>query len=1065
MKPLQLTMVAFGPYAGTQTVDLTRLGQSGLFLVTGDTGAGKTTLFDAICYALFGKLSGQIRNEKMMRSDYAQQDLETSVTLVFEHKAKQYRITRKPEQRRLSKRKKDGVYPEINVSAWAEIARLEQGQEIVLAEGKDKVDSEIDSILRINVDQFRQISMIAQNQFAELLNKSGRERSVILRQIFGTQIHQQVQLQLKEMASQCRAENAKSRQTLEHYLAAIRLPQQQEQASQPTQALVELLDNPQGIWRCDEIIECLAAFCEQDEQQKNQLAKQVEQLEKQIEQDQQIRENACNTQKLMERKEQLQLQRQEWQQKQPELEQQAKQLARCEVASYTLGPVFDKRQAVQHSKMQAEEQLQQALHQQAELQQQAPLQKQREVMLQQTRESIEQCAAQLEQQKRQLEEYVRLDQLKQQQEQKQVQYQAAEQEKQVLTQKHLQLEQQAEEFSKRLAQREQVQLSLQKTLTELEHWQQCRNKLSGLATQYKELKATKHTAQNKQQEFLQAQQQFEQSNQTYLLAEQMFWQSQAGILAQKLQAGQPCPVCGSKEHPAPAVCLDSVLTKEQLDEQKQKVEQLRAEMSKKATEAGQMDTLLQTQRQHYLQQALQILADCGCEAVVQEENEVLLQTLVECSGQVNATLEQLKNRQAELNGQIEQIQQAEQQLAATQTQQKEIQQMLEQAQQQQMEQQASLLGLTAQIEALQQTLPYATKQQAEETLQMLYHQKEQFNQQISELEQETKTYQQTWAAVQERLVNQQALQQQYNEQWSQAEQDWKKALQENGFQQSEFEQSRRERQELEQLRNWIAQQQQARQAVEVEWDSLQKQLQDAVTADVEALQQKIDQQKEKRSNANEQLLTINTRWAANVDTLCKLRAAWQNNEKEQKRQAIIDRLDATANGKLSGGLGKRQFEQYVLTAYFKQAVDAANQRLFGMTGGQYELRYHEMQDSENKDTLDLDVFDNYTGKERSVGSLSGGETFKAALALALGLSDVIQNYAGGVQMDTLFIDEGFGTLDEDSLEKAIETLHNLTQDERLVGIISHVPELRSRIEKQLVVRKTTAGSTVTLREL
>ena len=176
-------------------------------------------------------------------------------------------------------------------------------------------------------------------------------------------------------------------------------------------------------------------------------------------------------------------------------------------------------------------------------------------------------------------------------------------------------------------------------------------------------------------------------------------------------------------------------------------------------------------------------------------------------------------------------------------------------------------------------------------------------------------------------------------------------------------------------------------------------------------------------------------------------------------------MDATANGKLSGGLGKRQFEQYVLTAYFKQAVDAANQRLFGMTGGQYELRYHEMQDSENKDTLDLDVFDNYTGKERSVGSLSGGETFKAALALALGLSDVIQNYAGGVQMDTLFIDEGFGTLDEDSLEKAIETLHNLTQDERLVGIISHVPELRSRIEKQLVVRKTTAGSTVTLREL
>ena len=178
---------------------------------------------------------------------------------------------------------------------------------------------------------------------------------------------------------------------------------------------------------------------------------------------------------------------------------------------------------------------------------------------------------------------------------------------------------------------------------------------------------------------------------------------------------------------------------------------------------------------------------------------------------------------------------------------------------------------------------------------------------------------------------------------------------------------------------------------------------------------------------------------------------------------MIQKLNRTANGTLTGGLGRKQFEQYVLTAHFENAVAAANRRFSRMTDGQFELLCHNRAEGRGQSTLDLDVLDNYTGKVRSVRSLSGGESFKAALCLALGLSDVIQSYAGGVQIDAMFIDEGFGTLDAQSMEKALEALQGLTESRRLVGIISHVAELRERIDKQLVVRKTTRGSSIEMR--
>ena len=210
---------------------------------------------------------------------------------------------------------------------------------------------------------------------------------------------------------------------------------------------------------------------------------------------------------------------------------------------------------------------------------------------------------------------------------------------------------------------------------------------------------------------------------------------------------------------------------------------------------------------------------------------------------------------------------------------------------------------------------------------------------------------------------------------------------------------------------------------------------------------------------------LNARLSANRDAAARVKTLAKQADTARRRARVADNLHRTAGGTLTGGLGKQQFEQYVLVAYFESAVAAANRRLAFMTGGQYQLLCHGAAQSRGQSALDLDVLDNYTGKRRSVRSLSGGETFQAALALALGLSDAIQQYAGGVQIDTLFVDEGFGSLDADSLENAIATLQTLADGKRLVGVISHVAELRQRLEKQVLVTKTPRGSHIALREL
>lgn len=1064
MKPLKLTMTAFGPYGGTQVVDMTKLGKSGLFLITGDTGAGKTTLFDAVCYALFGKLSGRIRDEKMMRSDYAPDTTETSIELLFEHDQTEYRVLRQPAQIRQSKRKKDGKYNIIEKAAKAELYQITENGEKALAGTKTEADAKIQELLRINVDQFRQIAMIAQNQFSELLNKSGKDRSDVLRQIFGTQLYQEIQNRLKVMSSKCRSENAQIEQALKQYLAGLQLPSEPEE-NKDTLALRELLQNEQAMWRCEEVLEHGNAFLQKDKQEKSELTQQREQLDAQLEDTTKRWQSAVNTQSLQKQKEKLEEKRREYEANESKFKAQQEHLKQQETAVYTLAPVWEKLEDANNAASVETLKMQQAEEEQKHLQEQAAAMDERKAQLQTFKEQTKQLAEEVQVQQQRVEEYVRLHQaqqkitaLEQQQEKICKQLQIAEQ-------SYSEKEKQAAILEEKAGSRSAASEQKQKSVQKLENVQKCEEQVQQVRAQMKNLTQLQNQMKQDQQRYLQAQQAFDAHQQGYDAAERLFWQSQAGILAKELKEDMPCPVCGSIHHPIIAKVPENVPDKAQLDTLKQQLDKARELRDQAANESGQSSVIAKAQRKLYLQQLVKVLRECGQQVEDEQDIQALSKQLIACDLQLTQAEQELCREKERWEAEEKAAQTAEEHLKNRRLELQKIQEAVQEQKQAKVQNETALAGAKEQWSEIKNTLPDENQEAAALGLQQLKQKQRKLEQTIAEQERQIQQYEQECVRIKERMGERTAAQKQAKEKEEEAQNIWAQQLAKSKMTQEQFGVYNVPAEQVQKLRAQLDEERQQRQELQTQYDNLEMQLKEAIEADPEELEQMMQAQKLRRAEMNERLTALNTRITVNKAALNHIETEWRKCNKQQKRQKLIENLDKTANGTLSGGLGKRQFEQYVLAAYFEDAVQAANQRLFGMTGGRYELLYHDLKESENKETLDLDVMDKYTGKVRSVGSLSGGETFQAALALALGLSDVIQNHAGGVKIDTLFIDEGFGTLDEASLEKAIETLHGLTVDDRLVGIISHVPELKTRIEKQLVVTKTSSGSQVNLKFL
>lgn len=1089
MRPLKLTMTGFGPYAGRVELDLEQLGQRGIYLIAGDTGAGKTTIFDAITYALYGEPSGENRDPSMFRSKYAQPDTPTEVELEFSYGEQRYKVRRNPEYLRPAKR-----------GGGTTVQRAEA--ELYLPDGRvvtktREVTGEVTAIIGLDRSQFSQIAMIAQGDFLKLLLADTKSRQEIFRKIFQTKPYMLFQERLKQETAALQRQCDTAQASVNQYVSGIQCEPEDPLYPQCQQA-------QRGELPFAEAVELVTTLIHQDQKADAACNAELKQL------DQQMQEVTAQLARGEERKKTQ--------------EKLTETLNQQETVLVRLGEA----QAAWEQEHQQEPRREQLRREQVELERALPTYQ----LLEQLRLQLEQLKCEM--QERQLalqgchgevqEQRKRLEQM--QQERKRMEQVPAQRERalraqadvaaqmgalevlrgelgehqnifgqiQRLEQQRWQLLSQLEKQSQALAQQEALQAekrsahaALDGVEAQLERLLQGQKEVTTTGQALQRLEKDWETCLSAQRDMKTAQTVYEQAwkqaaqqEQTYSSLQRAFWEEQAGLLARDLEEGQPCPVCGSVHHPALAPLSPHAPTETELKQAKSDWEQAQQEAQGCSLEAGK-------RKAAWEQQIHQLLDAMGTyvEAPVLEQVPEQLQT---CIQQVDTQLAQLRQeiRAAQKSLALREalageIQEGEQALIGLQDQQKKIQQGLAEldlaqsswkGQQAQLEEQicrqiqekwpdgtldTAMEHVTEELQLAAETHKQgqAELKRMEEELERMHRLDQtipQTEQKVGELEDRIASDRVWMATAENQRVNIQSQMEQLESGLSYPNQvEAEKQLQDLVDRLTALDRAWKEaEQRLSAQRMELA-------GVDAAAQQLSKLLEEQPEEDLEAGEALRLQLTQQRGELERARRDIHTRLTTNSIALKRMQERAKDLEQLEKTYAWVRTLSNTANGTLQGK-EKIALETYIQMTYFDGVIRRANVRLMAMTGGHYELKRRvEADNNRSQSGLELDVIDHYNGSQRSVKSLSGGESFQASLALALGLADEVQSAAGGIRLDTMFVDEGFGSLDEEALRQAIGALADLAQGNRLVGIISHVAELKEKIDKQVVVRKDRTG--------
>jgi exonuclease SbcC len=913
MKPIKLTISAFGPYASNTVFDLSKLGNRGLYLITGDTGAGKTTIFDAITYALYGEASGGVREISMFRSKYASAETPTFVELDFEYSGRQYYIRRNPEYERPAKRG-DGYTLQ---KADAEL-RLPDGKVVTKIK---EVNLAVKEILGIDCGQFTQIAMIAQGEFLKLILASTEDRQKIFREIFGTKYYQVLQDKLKSESIELSKVCETLRSSVKQYI---------DGAICKTDDVLEIELNKakSGTLSVVDTKAVIEKIIEQDSSQKETITTALFETEKTLSE---IATALGKAEEIEKAKKQL-------------------EMAKTQLESKA---IFQKKAVANFEAEKAKETEKEKLS-----------------------ESIIMA-------KNELPKYEELDTLKNSLNEKQAKLKDSEKKQDVLLEKiktlESDLESQKKEFTElkntaviysELKQKREKLTEKKKAIDELEKEIKELNKLfAKLAAAQGDYKTAFEVADNLKTQ--------------YYSKYKAYLDDQSGVLAKTLMQGEKCPVCGSTEHPEPAILTENAPSKEELEHAKSEAEAAETKAAKQSEAAAYYKAQVESKTETIQKTAVLILGKCAF-----EEIENILHV---ASSDVNSDEKQLTKELAGAEIKVKRqdtlektIPQTENRLKSSNTELTEIKGIV-------VSLTAETKALTENAEKLQTTLSYSGKEEAEKAL--------------SELELLLSTM--------------------------------KKSL----------EKAEKEKRAMSSFMNEL----------EGKIKALEEQVKASEKVDISALLEKTEKLKTFKQQQGVLLSEIATRLDRNNNALTGVEKQSEILAETEKKYTWVRALSNTANGNISGK-EKIMLETYIQMTYFDRIIARANTRLMVMSSGQYELkRRKEAENNRSQSGLELDVIDHYNGTERSIKTLSGGESFKASLSLALGLSDEIQNSAGGIKLDTMFVDEGFGSLDEESLKQAINTLAGLSEGNRLIGIISHVAELKEKIDKQIVVKKAKSG--------
>lgn len=1038
MKPTYLEMSAFGPFADKTVLPMKQIVSEGVFLIHGATGAGKTTIFDAVSFALFGTASGENRPTDSFRSDFATDETPTYVILEFLHAGNKYRIERRPAYQR-KKQRGDG-YTESRSEATL---NLPDGGMIT---GYQNVTDKIQELLAMDFRQFKQISMIAQGEFLKLLTVESKERGDIFRKVFHTDEFSRIGKALKERMLKAKRICEDTDQVLLQYYQGIDCPENSEYEEQ-MRAWKEQPD----INQTDTFPDMLEKMVELDKKEYTECQSLLQKTEEELAEYQVMEARILEIEKK--RAELAQLQERAEQMKKDEYENE-RDKRKLFFAKKAVALVRPQREAYFAAKKEKEDLFLLIAEKQKQIE---LLTRQEENLMllyhkaQADKTGQEELLGKLERAKKEREELKKRTELFESKAEQEANLQKEQEKGEELRIQMAALE------AERGACREQEELLTeiyrQGTVLEREEREK-KLQLQQLAEQKKRFESYDGIRKNYERLTVDISEKLElQRRKEKELAdlEETFICEQAGMLAEHLHEGEACPVCGSKEHPDLATPTELAPTKEELEQRRAEASALRetiAELSKEAaSEKGTMELLME-----------HLKAPKNGEAVFFAES-------------MEEYEQEQAQRQKELDElllQIEALVKEQTKCMKAKERLKVLEEEIEAARQEVEQQQRAIAGIHAEIQTLDYnikqitlTVTVATEEEARINLEKLQTQFEQKKQEITEAETayyEWDNRRQSEAAVLEQLLEQKTGRA-MKEQSERAA--YHEALQSAGFDtEYDYEQAVLDEREIEELEHRTMETETRLLKYKERQEFLKREIEQANVRDAGFVRKQLEELTEQKNTCKERSNRLFSRLETNERIRTKTAGQLRIRAQMQKEYGNVYWLSAAANGELPGK-DKLPFEQYVQAFYFEQVIYEANLRLKKMSGGRYALlRKKEADNKKSVTGLDLEIMDYYTGKARSVKSLSGGESFKAALALALGLSDTIQSYAGGVIVETMFIDEGFGSLDKDSLEQAVEVLQTLACDHRLVGIISHVEELKECIEKKILLVRGTGGSTI-----
>ncbi len=1071
MRPIKLTMSAFGPYAGQTVLELDQLGTQGLYLITGDTGAGKTTIFDAIAYALFGEASSDNRKPDMLRSKYADPTTPTEVELVFSYGGEVYTVQRNPEYERPSKKRGGGF---VREKADATLT-LPNGQ--VIAKVKD-VNVKIQAILGIDREQFTQIAMIAQGEFRRLLQADTQERRKIFRSIFKTERYETLQTKLKEAAAQAKGRCEELGQSVQQYVSGIQCVE--DNLLYPkAQSAVE------GQLPADEILPLLDCLIEQDSAEAERLMKEREQVEQRLSAVVQTISDAITRgeqeKKLAELMQLLQQQNalleakrlavETAKKKLPHLKELRSERTRLEQQLPQYEDLERKREnwsALGCGVQKATETIVAAQEQMDQLEGEVTkLQEELETLADVSAEAIAAAHCTQQAEERQTALYALLDKLKQRDRlngvltEKEKHFEKAQAQLCALQEEQRLLADAGEKMQSLLHQQtllKERKKELTKLLQQIDQYQSERKKLERAQKEYQD--ASKD-AQQKRGEY-------ERKNQSFLDA-------QAGILARDLTDGMPCPVCGAIHHPVLADVPQNVPDQAEVEQAKRRSDTAASIATDKSSAAAALRAVCE-QMETEVKKAL----------IAQLEND----TLEQGRAGVEVKLSQLQEQERDLLQKLEKAQRDCERKTALEEAVVTQQNYAEMANQERQAANEALLKSNTQIQSASESFPELkgleiTKitahmsvllnetdvhlrelKQKQAKLESQKKHCEELGRLLPEKRKALEEIERHMQAAEKKRAEDQARQEELQKQIVQTESglpfaNAAKASERIKMVSDVADQIEKEHENAQTELHAVTEQVNGLQGQLMQ---LEDQLKTLPICDIERVREEQSELQQQKGKVAEDEKLVAVRLSANQRVQQNFSAQSKVLTQAEQQYQWLKALSDTANGTLSGK-EKIMLETYIQMTYFDRILSRANVRLMVMSDGQYELKRRTTAESvRSQSGLELDVIDHYNGSERSAGSLSGGEAFLASLSLALGLSDEVQASAGGIRMDTLFVDEGFGSLSENALEQALQALSGLSEGKRLVGIISHVAELKERIDRQIVVHKDRAtGSYVEIR--